>query len=372
MNTTVRVNLDGSAEHDSSRSYDIEIERGLLDSLGVRMAELGLGKRCALITNPTVGALYRERAEASLKNAGFLPIVIEMPDGEEYKNLKEISKVYDRLLKERLERDSAIIALGGGVVGDMAGFVASTYLRGVPFIQLPTTLLAQVDSSVGGKTGVNHALGKNLIGAFYQPRAVYVDPNLLTTLDEREIRAGLAEVVKYGILWDSSFFEVLESKGASLTDTSSDGIIELIERSCAIKAEVVGEDEREGGVRAILNLGHTFGHAIEALTAYSRYKHGEAVAIGMVMAGEFALKLDVCSADVPKRIEALLKAIGLPTSVEGLEVSPKEFLEVMKLDKKVKAGTLRFVLPEVVGSVSIRDVGDSETLDFLSDITGLS
>ena len=370
---TIRVNLKGSTEKD--RSYDIEIERGLLDSLGTRMSELGVGKRCALITNPTVSALYRERAEASLKSAAFLPIVIEMPDGEEYKNLTEISRVYDVLLKERLERDSAIIALGGGVVGDMAGFVAATYLRGVPYVQVPTTLLAQVDSSVGGKTGVNHPLGKNLIGAFYQPRAVYIDPDLLSTLDEREIRAGLGEVVKYGIIWDPAFFEELEAGGASLTDTSSDLVIKLIERSCAIKAEVVSEDEREGGVRAILNLGHTFGHAIEALTNYSKYKHGEAVAIGMVMAGEFAHKLKICSEDVPSRIETLLKAVGLPTSLEGmgegLGISPMEFLQAIKLDKKVKAGILRFVLPEAIGSVCIRDVGDSETLDFLSNITGL-
>ena len=367
--TDIKVNLDGSA--DTDRSYNIAIERGLLDDLGARIANLGpYNKRCALITNPTVGALYRERAEASLKGAGFLPIVIEMPDGEEYKNLNEISKVYDRLLEERLERDSAIIALGGGVVGDMAGFIAATYLRGVPFIQIPTTLLAQVDSSVGGKTGVNHRLGKNLIGAFYQPRAVYIDPDLLSTLEARELRAGIAEVVKDGIIWDEAFFEELESKGASLLDTSSDGIIALIERSCAIKAEVVAADEREGGVRAILNLGHTFGHAIEALTDYSRYKHGEAVAIGMVMAGKFAYSLKLCSEDVPKRIEALLKAIGLPTSVEG--ISPKEFLEAMKLDKKVKGGIMRFVLPKAIGKVSIRDVGDGETLDFLTDIMGLS
>ncbi len=364
--TTIDVNL-GGASQSKDRSYKIAIERGLLNDLGARMLTVGpLNKRCALITNPTVGALYRKAAVASLEDAGFLPLVIEIPDGEEYKNLTEIEKVYDRLLEERLERGSAIIALGGGVVGDMAGFVAATYLRGVPYFQVPTTLLAQVDSSVGGKTGVNHRLGKNLIGAFYQPLGVYIDPELLKTLEAREVRAGLAEVVKYGIIWEGSFFEMLEESGTSLGDISTGKVIELIEHSCRIKAEVVAKDERESGVRAILNLGHTFGHAIEALTNYSKYKHGEAVAIGMVMAGKFAVKLGICDAQVPERIEKLLEAIGLETHVDGLE--PKEFLAAMKLDKKVKGGTLRFVLPKAIGEVSLCDISDGDTLNFLTDI----
>jgi len=353
----IEVDLGGGG---GDRSYDVVIERGLLDTVGRRIAALGLGaRRCAVITNPTVGALYLERLTASLGAAGITSITVNIPDGESYKNLAEISRVYDRLLTERLERNSPVIALGGGVIGDMAGFVAATYLRGVPFVQLPTTLLAQVDSSVGGKTGVNHELGKNLIGAFYQPRAVYIDPSLLATLDARELRAGLAEVVKYGVIWDESFLSFLENNTGQLLSLDSEAISSAIERSCTIKAEVVGEDEREAGLRAILNYGHTFGHAIEALTGYKEFRHGEAVSIGMVMAAELSAALGLTDAALAVRIERLLTALGLPVKMPS-DIGMDKFIAALSLDKKVKDGALRFILPERAGKVVLREVSEEE------------
>ncbi|MEK7773341.1 MAG: 3-dehydroquinate synthase, partial [Deltaproteobacteria bacterium] len=277
---TIRVEL-------GQRSYPIHIERGLLSSIGTRLNDLGFKGRAAVVTNPRVGGLYAKAVCGALEAAGVVPAVITVPDGEEYKTLKEASKVYDGLIERMMERSSPVIALGGGVIGDLAGFVAATYLRGVPFIQIPTTLLAQVDSSVGGKTAVNHPKGKNLIGAFYQPRAVFIDPDALKTLDAREMRAGLAEVIKYGVIWDEGFFSFLEKNAEKLL-TPGDELITAIEMSCRIKAEVVGLDETESGLRSILNFGHTFAHAIEALSGYGTFKHGEAVAIGMHMAARFS------------------------------------------------------------------------------------
>jgi 3-dehydroquinate synthase len=268
-------------------------------------------------------------------------------DGEQYKTLAEASMIYDRLIEEKLERSTPIVALGGGVIGDITGFVAATYLRGVPYVQVPTTLLAQVDSSVGGKTGVNHPRGKNLIGAFYQPRAVFIDPDVLKTLDKSELRAGLAEVVKYGVIWDEGFFRFLEENTQGLSAVE-DALVRAIERSCEIKAYVVKEDETEKGLRSILNFGHTFAHAIEAVTGYTRYKHGEAVSMGMVLAASFSARLGV---------------LGLP--VEAPELRYEAVLGAMLVDKKVLSGCMRFVLTERIGKVVLRDVQSEEVEAFL-------
>lgn len=346
-----------------SRTYPIHIENGLLESIGKGVAELGFTGKVALITNPTVYEFYGDRVVKSLSSAGLEPLVIKVPDGEEYKNLDEVAAVYDALIENRMERNSPIIALGGGVIGDMAGFVAATYLRGVPYIQVPTTLLAQVDSSVGGKTAVNHPKGKNLIGAFYQPRAVFIDPWTLHTLEPRELKAGLAEVVKYGVIWDGDFFSFLEANAELLLKPGSDELTRAIERSCEIKAEVVSEDETEQGRRAILNLGHTFGHAIEALSGYGTYKHGEALAMGMALAAEFSSLLGLCKARDEDRIKGLLRTLGLP--VEKPEIETDAFIGSMRLDKKVSGGALRFVLVTDIGHVVIKEADEGELGAFL-------
>jgi len=347
------------------RSYAIEIKRGLLSEVGPRLKGLGHSGLCALVSNPLVYGLYGETLLESLRRAGgFEPIVIIVPDGEEYKNLTEAGKIYDVLVKNRFERGSPIIALGGGVIGDITGFAAATYLRGVPYVQVPTTLLAQVDSSVGGKTAVNHSGGKNLIGSFYQPEAVFIDPETLKTLEPREVRTGLAEVIKYGVILDRNFFAFLEANANGLTALENGLIIEAISRSCAIKADVVSADEFEiTGQRAILNLGHTFGHAIEALSGYGVFRHGEAVAMGMVMSARFSLRLGLCAEEAASRIEALVSALGLPVEPPEIEISA--FIESMKHDKKVRDGGLRFILVRAIGSVELRDVSEKELEDFL-------
>ena len=357
---TVRVEL-------AERSYDISIERGILKDLGPMMKALGLKGMAAVVTNPKVGGLYGAVVVRSLEEAGFCPVVITVPDGEEYKSLNEAGKVFDALIGHRFERSSPIVALGGGVIGDLAGFVAATYLRGVPFVQVPTTLLSQVDSSVGGKTGVNHPKGKNLIGAFYQPRAVFIDPEVLKTLDERELRAGLAEVIKYGVIWDASFFSFLEDNADKLLK-QGDEVITAIERSCAIKAEVVGKDEKEEGLRAILNFGHTFGHAIEALSGYGTFRHGEAVAIGMSMAAGLSAKMGFAS-DCEVRINALLNKLGMPSAPP--KIATDAFLEAMKLDKKVSGGRIRFVLAHSMGKVFLKEAGEDVLREFLASAGAL-
>ncbi|MDH4227431.1 MAG: 3-dehydroquinate synthase [Deltaproteobacteria bacterium] len=363
----IKVKLDKRED----RSYSILIGSGLLDTLGQGMEELGFAGSCALVTNKKVGALYAGRAIKSLKAAGFKVVTVELPDGEQYKSLSSVSRIYDCLIKNRMERTSAVIALGGGIIGDMAGFAAASYLRGVPYVQVPTTLLSQVDSSVGGKTGVNHRLGKNLIGAFYQPSAVFIDTATLSTLDKREFKAGLAEVVKYGVIRDKSFFSFLDDNAATLgasNAASSPALIDAIARSCAVKAEIVGLDERESGIRSILNFGHTFGHAIEAATGYKKYKHGEAVAIGMVMAAEFSRVLGLTTTGTVERIVGLSKALGLPTSRKG--VSATGLLKYMRLDKKVKAGAIRFVLVKALGKVVLQEAGEAEIRGFLANFRG--
>lgn len=344
------------------RSYPIKIENGLLSRAGAEIAGLGFSGKAAVVTNPLVNSLYGKKVIDALEGAGLEAHLIIVPDGEEYKTLETVSSVFDALVENRFERNSPIIALGGGVIGDMAGFAAATFLRGVPYIQIPTTLLSQVDSSVGGKTGVNHPKGKNLIGAFYQPKAVFIDPLTLTTLDIREVRAGLAEVVKYGVIKDKEFFSFLERTASRLFEPG-DELIKAIERSCVLKAEVVGIDEKEGGLRAILNFGHTFGHAIEALTGYGTYKHGEAVSIGMVMAARLSNFLGLTGTDTVKRIESLCKTLGLP--VVRPYIKTEDFMASMQLDKKVSGGKLRFVLVKEIGEVSIQTVYAEKIEDFL-------
>jgi len=346
------------------RSYPIMIKNGLLSEVGARLSDLDFKGKVAVVTNQLVGDLYAGDLLKTLKDAGFSPCLITLPDGEEYKTLEVASTVYDALIENRMERNSPIVALGGGVIGDLTGFVAATYLRGVPYIQVPTTLLSQVDSSVGGKTAVNHPKGKNLIGAFYQPRAVFIDPEVLKTLEEREVRAGLAEVIKYGIIWDANFFAFLEENAARLVSPGAE-LTKAIERSCEIKAEVVGADETEQGVRAVLNLGHTFAHAIESLSGYGTYKHGEAVGIGMVLAARFSATLGLCDDAVVQRVRALVSAVGLGT--EPPKFTPDAWVESMKLDKKVSSEAMRFVLIKNIGTVTVDQVGEKELRALLAE-----
>jgi len=346
-----------------NRSYPILIKRWLIREVGVRLKELGFSGPCALVTNPLVYGLYGEELLDSLADAGgFEPVLLTVPDGEEYKNLTELKNIYDVLVKNRFERGSPILALGGGVIGDIAGFAAATYLRGVPYVQIPTTLLAEVDSSVGGKTAVNHSGGKNLIGSFYQPRSVLIDPDTLKTLGVRDVKTGLAEVIKYGVILDGDFFEFLEKNASGLL-ALEDVILEAIKRSCAIKATVVSADEFEtSGRRAVLNLGHTFGHAIESIEGYGVYRHGEAVAMGMVMAARFSVQLGLCNGESAERIEALVSALGLP--VEPPKIDAGAYIEAMSHDKKVQGGRMRFILIKEIGTVELRDVTAAELEDF--------
>jgi len=333
------------------RSYAIKIAAGLLRQLGVECAGLKLGARCAIITDTNVGKKFAKPAFESLVKAGFEPTLIVVPAGENSKSLKSVQACYDQLAANRLERKSFIVALGGGVVGDLAGFVAATYLRGIPFVQVPTTLLAQVDSSVGGKTGVNLKAGKNLVGAFYQPKLVLCDLDTLKTLPEREFRSGLAEVVKYGIIFDAKLFVQLERDLPKLLRREPKSLTAVIARCCEIKAEVVGQDETEGGLRAILNFGHTIGHAIENSSGYGKYLHGEAIAIGQVAAAKLSQKILGLSPGEADRIENLFVQAGLPVKIKFNPAQRRKLLAAMKLDKKVSAGEIKFVLAEKIGRV---------------------
>ena len=337
-------------------SYAIAIAADSLKQLGSRMKQLKIGKKVLIISNPEIFGHYGEVCLDSLKDAGFDTYTHLIPAGEKHKNLQSIQQVYDTAQANHLERSSTLVALGGGVIGDMTGFSAATWLRGVNFIQVPTSLLAIVDASVGGKTGVNHPQGKNLIGAFYQPKLVAIDPNLLKTLPPREFRAGIAEVIKYGIIWDEDLFTKLEHHGHLDTlNRVSDELLEtVITRSCQAKAEVVSQDEKESGLRAILNYGHTIGHAVESLTNYKQFVHGEAVAIGMVAAGKIALEMGLWTEAEAQRQDALIAKAGLPTDIPD-EIAIDDILETIKSDKKVKAGKVRFILPTAIGKVTITD-----------------
>ena len=341
MMQTVRVDL-------GERSYPIHIGRGLLGGVGTKLQEMHCARRTAVVTNAVVGPLYLDRIEASLRQNGFSPTSIELPDGEEHKNFAWLTFLYDRLTGAGLERNSAIIGLGGGVVGDMAGFAASTFLRGVPYVQVPTTLLAQVDSSVGGKTGVNHVAGKNLIGTFYQPRFVLIDIDTLKTLPRREFLAGLTEVIKYGIILDPDLFTLVEKELKAVLALDEALLAEIIRVCCTLKAMVVGEDERENDYRAILNFGHTVGHAIEALTEYKRYLHGEAVSIGMAFAARLSHARGYCSAAAVDRIIQLLKRAQLPVEIPK-DISGKPLVLAIRADKKAAGDKIRFVCIDDIG-----------------------
>lgn len=347
------------------RSYNIIISKGVLGEFGSFMQEKITGNKTLLVTNKTVSSLYGDRVTNSLEAAGFKVVTAVIGEGEEYKNLTTAEKLYDMAFNHELDRQCPIIALGGGVVGDITGFVASTYLRGVPFIQAPTTLLAQVDSSVGGKVAVNHPRGKNIIGAFYQPALVLADTETLDTLPAREVRSGLAEVIKYGAIDGEDFLDWLEERIEDLFGLDGDALAQAVAVSCRIKARVVAEDETEQGRRAILNFGHTVGHAIEALTGYTRFTHGEAVGIGMVAASQLAVNLRLLPSGEAMRLAKLIKRAGLPTEIPpGL--STDALLESIRRDKKVLDGKLTFVLPVAAGRVEIvRDVPEEAVREVL-------
>ena len=333
------------------RSYPIHIGSGLLDQGKLLQAHVPQ-KRAAIVTNTKVAPLYLEKLQHTLQSIGVDSVSIILPDGEEFKNSATLNTIYDALLKHRCERTTPLIALGGGVIGDMAGFVAATYLRGVPFIQIPTTLLAQVDSSVGGKTGINHPLGKNMIGAFYQPQLVLADTDTLNTLPDNELSAGIAEVIKYGLIRDLPFFVWLEQNLDKLLTRDTAALQYAITRSCQNKADIVAADERESGVRALLNLGHTFGHAIESGMGYGNWLHGEGVAAGTIMAAHLSLRMGWIAEQDVERIRNLFKRAGLP--VVSPDLGTDRYLDLMGLDKKVEGGKMRFVLLKQLGNAVIQ------------------
>ncbi len=330
----------------AERSYFIHIGNDLRFNGDLLMPHLP-NKKAAVVTNTTVAPLYLESLRAMLATYGVETIPIILPDGEKYKNTETLGLIYDALLTHRCERNTPLIALGGGVIGDMTGYAAATYLRGVPFIQIPTTLLAQVDSSVGGKTGINHPLGKNMIGAFYQPQVVLADIATLNTLPDQELRAGIAEVIKYGLIRDLPFFEWLEQNMAKLLARDAEALQYAITRSCQNKAEVVGADERESGERALLNLGHTFGHAIETGMGYGTWLHGEGVAAGTIMAADLSHRLGWISEQDVARTRRMFECAGLPVVAPAL--GTEKYLQLMGLDKKVVGGKMRFVLLKSIG-----------------------
>ena len=328
------------------RSYPIHIGQGLLANKALLTPHIR-GRQVMVVSNETVAPLYLEPVLGMLADHDVSTVIL--PDGEQYKNLETLNTIYTALLEHRLNRGCTLVALGGGVVGDITGFAAASYQRGVAFVQIPTTLLAQVDSSVGGKTGVNHPLGKNMIGAFHQPRCVLIDTDTLDTLDDRQFAAGLAEVIKYGLIHDADFFNWLEQNIGALKARDKQALAHAIERSCAIKAEIVAADERESGKRALLNLGHTFGHAIETGTGYGNWLHGEAVAAGMVMAADLSARHGWLAQTDVERTAALLRQANLPVAPPP-EMSEQQFLDLMAVDKKAVDSGLRLVLLKAIGT----------------------
>ncbi len=333
------------------RSYEILIQPGILSQIGQVLQDAGCSGRVGIVINPLVNKLYGRVVNRALTQAGFSPFFIIIPDGEQAKTIRWLSKILDALVKQRVERQDMILALGGGVTGDVAGFAASVYLRGIPFVQVPTTLVAQVDSSVGGKTGVNHPQGKNLIGAFYQPRMVVIDPRVLKTLPPRQWIAGLAEVIKYGMIADKPFFEYLEQHVEGLRNQSDDVMPHVLRRCCEIKAGVVAGDEHESGRRRILNYGHTVGHALEAWGHYKKWIHGEAVGLGMALEGSLAHYLGMCSKDVVERQDDLIKRVGLPSNMPKMKFL--DLWQAMQHDKKIIKGDIHCVLPKRIGDVCV-------------------
>jgi len=347
MNEQDRITLNVDL---GERSYPIAIGPGLLDDAALLARHIG-GNKVAIVTNTTVAPLYLDKVAGHLRALGRDVVEIVLPDGEEHKNWQSLNLVYDALLQNKCDRKTTLVALGGGVIGDLTGFAASSYMRGVPFVQIPTTLLSQVDSSVGGKTGINHPLGKNMIGAFYQPRAVIADTATLDTLPPRELSAGLAEVIKHGAILDAAFFDWIEANVEALLAREPQALAHAIARSCEIKSEVVRKDEREGGLRAVLNFGHTFGHAIENGLGYGEWLHGEAVGCGMVMAADMSARLGLIEPAAVERVRALVRAAGLPAVAPDL--GEARWIELMEVDKKNEGGEIRFILLKPLGSPSI-------------------
>ena len=343
----------------ADRSYPIYIGGDLLSHHPKLLTQYILGKEVLVVTNETIAPLYLEKVLQELTDYQCESVIL--PDGEEFKNLTVLNQIFDKTLSSQLSRNVTMIALGGGVIGDMTGFAAACYQRGVPFIQIPTTLLSQVDSSVGGKTAVNHALGKNMIGAFYQPKCVIADTSTLNTLDDRQLSSGLAEVIKYGLINDAKFFVWLEQNMDALRARDQQALAEAIERSCQDKADIVAQDELEHGMRALLNLGHTFGHAIETGMGYGTVLHGEGVAIGMVMAAQLSFAMEWIAEKDVERIKQLLLAAGLPISPPK-ELSSEQFMNLMSVDKKVQDGKIRLILLKAIGQAIISDDYSPEKL----------
>ena len=340
-----------------ARSYPIYIGSDLLDAALIT-PHLS-GKQVLIVTNETIAPLYLEKTLAML--TGFQTATVILPDGETYKTLAVLNQIFDSLLQQQFDRQTTLVALGGGVIGDMTGFAAACYQRGVSFIQIPTTLLAQVDASVGGKTGVNHPLGKNMIGAFYQPQCVVIDTNTLQTLDERQLQAGLAEVIKYGLINDADFFTWLEEHITQLLARETEALRFAITRSCRNKAHIVAQDEREAGLRALLNLGHTFAHAIETGLNYDHYLHGEAVAIGLCLSAQMSARLGWLPDNVVTRIQQLIAKANLPTCIPK-SLTVEQLLTAMRVDKKVQAGKVRLILLQAMGHAVLTDNYDSTLL----------
>ncbi|AWL13199.1 3-dehydroquinate synthase [Saliniradius amylolyticus] len=346
------------------RSYPIYIQNNLLRQ-GEQLRQAIKGPKAVIITNEVVETLYGATFRAALNDLDLDTIVL--PDGEQFKSLQSFESVMTALLEQNAARDTTLIALGGGVIGDLTGFVAACYQRGIPFIQVPTTLLSQVDSSVGGKTAVNHPLGKNMIGAFYQPKAVFIDTMTLSSLPAREFAAGMAEVVKYGIIYDADFFRWLEEHREAIQAKSPDVLAQMIRRCCEIKAEVVAKDEREQGLRALLNLGHTFGHAIEAEQGYGNWLHGEAVSVGIVLASDVAVAMNWQQASENQRIRELLAGFDLPLTPPE-RMNYRSFMAHMRHDKKVQDSRIRYVIPQGIGkAVVTAEVEDSLLVKLLGD-----
>lgn len=353
------------------RSYSIIIGSGLIARSGALFEENGVKGRIMVVTNPTVAQWYLEPLMNSLRASGYQTGAVLIPDGEEYKSLEQANRIYDELVEGKYDRKSVLVALGGGVIGDLTGFAAATYMRGIRFIQVPTTLLAQVDSSIGGKTAVNHPKGKNLIGAFYQPNLVVSDVGTFRTLPDREFSSGMVEVIKHGVILDPEYFRMLVKELPAIKGRDPEVMARIVEGSCRIKARVVQEDEKETGLRAILNFGHTVGHALESITGYQYYKHGEAVALGILAALKIAVRNHILQETaLEQRLASLFEDLELPTAIPGLNVA--DIMSLLYLDKKVEYGKVRWVLPERLGRVVISNEIPVETVkDTLLELGGV-
>ena len=368
----IRVEPEISGKKEGKEGYDIIINAGIIGGVSAEeilsafsSAAVNLKAVFLAVTSETVYRLYGVKFSAFLKKCGIENFdFIVLPDGESTKSLKYLADIHDRLIDNGMERSDYIIAFGGGVVGDLAGFAAATYLRGINFIQVPTTLLADVDSSVGGKTGIDHPKGKNLIGSFYQPRAVLIDVDILKTLDKRELTNGFAEVIKYGASLDANFFSYLESNYKKILAYDEESLIRIIEKSCSIKADIVNQDEKESGLRSVLNFGHSLGHAIETLYNYENIKHGEAIAIGMVFAAQLSKHLGLCGEEDVARIKNLIINSGLPSDIP--DFTPEQYVNAMKLDKKVSDKQIKFVLIKGIGVYEFKKLDFSFLFNYLA------